>query len=176
MKLATGIRIVTHPHNLRGYTLIEILIVMVIISIITTVATLAIHHNENKQIEHLAHKITRLLNLATEEALLRSATLSVGFSNTQLQFYSAIEKNQKIQWQPISQTSLAPMHYSSNILIVIKINGEIIPLDGKPSIIISPSGDLPEFIILLGKKNSTPLYQVSSTAEGLTISGYLHEE
>lgn len=141
-----------------GFTLIEILVVIVIISIVSSVATLTIHFNRNKQLETLAHQLRNAINLAEEEALLRPAILGMAFTKQHWQFYQYQEKTH--QWLALSNKTLRSTSIPEYAQISVKIQGKLIPLDGKPRLIISSNGDIPAFIIALSKQNEDPLYEV----------------
>lgn len=150
--------------NARGYTLIEILIVIVIISIVASVATLSIHFNRNKQIEGLANQVTDLILLAENDAMMRSQVLGVGFTANTMQFFEWDEK--KNVWQPAPEKNFQPKKLLEDLSVTLSINSNDVPLDGTPQLIISPSGDLPAFTLSLGNKNQAPLYQVIGEDNG----------
>jgi general secretion pathway protein H len=164
------------PAQDLGYTLIEILIVLLIIGIITGIAVITINRSETKQMETLAQDINNLLSLASEEAMLRPATLGLAFTPTTYQFYvSQEDRNHRHIWDPIKKPPLNLHNFSGNIKITIKINGRELPLNGQPQIIINASGDISPFILLLGKNKGAPLYQVVETPDGSIKSEPVHE-
>src|SRR5438105_3387067 len=75
-----------HHRRTLGFTLIEILIVIVIISIVTGIAALTISRNQQKQYEYLATSLSHLITLAEEEAMLRPTTLGLAFTDHTFQF------------------------------------------------------------------------------------------
>ena len=52
----------------RGFTLLELLVVLVIISIVASMAMLTIGHNQNKEMETFTKELTQTLTLAEEQA------------------------------------------------------------------------------------------------------------
>lgn len=160
VKSATGTLIV---HN-KGFTLIEILIVMVIISIVSTVAVLTISFNQKKQIQTLANQFVNSITLAQEEAMLRPATIGLALTNDTFQFFEFSFDKKK--WLPIHQKSLSLHRIPDTMQISLQMQGENIPLNGEPKIIFSESGDISSFIIFIGKKGSSPSYQVIGNANG----------
>jgi general secretion pathway protein H len=158
----------------RGFTLIEILIVIVIISIISTVAVLSMRFNQNKQLEHLAKQIVNFTTLAEEEAILRPATLGLAISPRSFQFFEYSETQKK--WLALSDANLGKHAIADTMEVTLKIQGQDVPLDGLPKIIISASGDLTPFEILIGKKNAAPFYRVIGKANGEVWSGYAADE
>lgn len=159
--------------TLRGFTLIELLIVIVIISVVSSVALLTISHNQNKDIENFAHRLVQVITLAEHEAMLRPATLGLGFTGTTYQFYNYKPSS---KWQPIDDKNLSSHSIPNNVQITLKMNEKTIALDGKPVIIISESSDITPFIILLSEPNKRPVYQVTGDANGNIKSEPAHEE
>lgn len=150
-------------NNSSGYTLIEILIVMVIMSIVATTAVLSIHRHQTRHIKALADEITNLINLGEEEALLRPAVLALTFSAQTFQFVKYDTDTHS--WQPLTQTSLNVHRLPGDVEISLKINGKLVP-PNSPQLIISSDGDVTPFVILLGKKGEEPIYQITSESNG----------
>lgn len=175
-QLATGTLIV-HPHR-NGFTLIEILIVMVIISIVSGVAALTINSNQHKQFETAAAKIANLVTLAEQEAMLRPATIGVAFTSDAFQFfvYQQDEKTKQFVWQPLSDSALKKHTLPSHTHITLKTENKNVAADGEPHIIITQSGDITPFVILIGKTGDAPYYQISGKANGEVISEIFHAE
>lgn len=145
----------------RGFTLIEILIVMVIISIVSGVAMLAMTSNQNKSLEYFAQQLTQLIRLCEEQAMLQPTTLSLVFTSSTFQVY----QYQKT-WRPLPDKVFGQHPFPSNITLSLRMQNKPVPLDGKPHIIISSNGDVSPFIIFVGKKNSTPRYKIIGHANG----------
>ncbi len=143
----------------KGFTLIEILIVMVIIGIIAGVAVITIHSNQQKQYETFANQLTNAIVLAEQEAMLRPATLSLTFTSRSFQFYILQRDN---TWAPIHITSAV---LPSNLKITLKINNEMIPAN-EHALIIPPSNDLMPFVIFIGKQGEKPYYQIIGKTNG----------
>jgi general secretion pathway protein H len=162
---------ITPSKNLTGFTLIEVLIVIVIISIIAGVATLSIHFNQNKQVETLAHELTNLITLAEEEAMLRPAVLGLALTPQYYQFYEYQEKNHS--WQPLKNHVFRARNIPNKIKITLTINDADIPSDGKPKLIISNSGDIPAFIISIGFIDQKPLYKIIGKPNGRVYTAYV---
>jgi general secretion pathway protein H len=156
-----------------GFTLIELLIVIVIISIVSSVALLTISHNQNKNIENFSHEFVHLMTLAEHEAMLRPATLGLAFTDSSYQFY--IYKP-GMKWQPLTDKNLNLHRIPNKTHITLKMNNKIIALNGKPIIIISESGDITPFEILLGEPEKYPTYEITGQANGIIKSEAIHAE
>jgi len=148
----------------RGYTLIEILIVMVIISIVAMTAVLSIHVNDNRRLSALAHEIANLISLTEEEALLRPAVLA--FVPSQQGFGFVKYDNDKHQWQALLQKPLDTHVLPNDIELILKIHDKVVPVDSAPQLIFSTNGDITPFIILLGIKDKPSHYQITGESNG----------
>lgn len=146
----------------KGYTLIEILIVMVIISIIATIAAFTITTNRRTQLHSFSQKIVNIFLLAENEAILRPATIGAAFSSTDLQFY--LFKNN--QWQLITKPPLKKNAIPQDMAVTVKMNKKILPSNGIPVIIFSQNGDISPFEIFIGKKAQPPIFRITGSANG----------
>lgn len=164
--------------TLGGFTLIELLIVIVIISIVAGIAVITIGSNQHKQYETLAKQLTNSILLAEQEALLRPATLGLAFTSNSFQFYTLTQdaKTNKHKWSPITKAPLGFHSIPANTRVTLKINNEIVPGDGQPKLIITPSNDLTPFIILIGKPEENPYYQIIGKANGEVTNAIFQQE
>jgi general secretion pathway protein H len=159
----------------RGFTLIEILVVMVIISVVGGIALLSIHHNENTRYDRLARELANRLTLAQEQAMLQPTILGLTLDETHFQFYEYRRdtKTNKDHWEPIESPELGSHPLPDDIKLTVKVRNKVLPTGnyGAPALIISTSGDIIPFTILIGKPGSAPRYQVVGSAEGTITSG-----
>lgn len=156
----------------KGFTLIEILIVMVIISVVSGLAVLTITNNQHKQLEEAAKKLKYLIVLAEQQAMLQPATIGIGMTKTSYQFFELKEDN---TWRIMNHSLLGSQSLPTNSQFHLKIHDKESPLTGKPGIVISASGDLTPFIVSIGKKGNAPLYEVKGTSSGKITSGVVSE-
>jgi general secretion pathway protein H len=84
----------------KGFTLLELLVVVVIVAILFTYTTLAIRSNSPEDlIKEEAHRLERLTQLALEEAVLRGEEYGIEFYLDGYRFLRFSEA----QWQPLTQ-------------------------------------------------------------------------
>lgn len=157
--------------NQRGYTLIEILVVLFIISIVSSLTLVSIGRNEHKQLEAFANTLTQTITLAEDFAMLQPAIIGLSFNGHIFQFY-AYQPNSKIMWLPLQEKGLdkksIPVHSQISILVaghLYKQDENSVTMSGPP-IIISTNGDLTPFTILLGKEGAKPRYAIIGNADG----------
>ena len=142
----------------RGFTLIELLIVMLIISIVGGIALLTLSKNNHREMSYLASHIQDLLDLAEEEALLRSTTLGLLISPNAYQFLEYHpSKKEENPWHPLAFPLFAKKVIPHNITFRLKINGHIVPFHDTPDILISENGDITPFTLFI-EKNKKIVY------------------
>lgn len=91
-----------HLKRQSGFTLIEILVVVVLISIILSMATLAITTGTPKERLHTeAKRFTALLQLAQDDALLNGAEFGIVLSDKSYQFVISTDEG----WQPVANNN-----------------------------------------------------------------------
>ena len=71
----------------RGFTLLEILVVMIIIALMSGAAMVAIGASKNRALEEEAKRLTALLRMGSEEAVLRSTDYAMALARDGYQFY-----------------------------------------------------------------------------------------
>lgn len=87
-----------------GFTLLELLIVIVIVSILFSFLTLAIRGSSPEDIiKEEAHRLNQLLQLALEEAVLRNTEYGLRFNPHSYQF---LQLNEEGTWQTVEADKL----------------------------------------------------------------------
>lgn len=153
-----------HVSRQRGFTLIEILVVMLIISITFGFAMLAFgDFGESRKIRTAAEAFAQFVELVHDQALLESSTLKIQLSNTS---YSAQRLNTKHRWQPL--------HPSHNHQPTLPTKTRITVAYGsnKPDhlvITMSGSGDMTPFKVYFGTEKQAHLAAVSADENGQVI-------
>ncbi|MDR3492525.1 MAG: type II secretion system minor pseudopilin GspH [Gammaproteobacteria bacterium] len=148
-----------------GFTLIEILIVMLILSIVGGITLLTISHNRNTQLATYSSQLVNRLTLAEQYAMLMPAVLGLKITDTSLEFFNYQEKTATF----ISSTepTLGLYRIPKSIKLTLKRETENSDEDSKqPPIIFSSSGSLTPFSLLLGSTNEPPSYEIEASANG----------
>jgi type II secretion system protein H len=157
----------------NGFTLVEVLIVMLIISIVGAASLLTISHNKNTKLENFSVQLVNLINLAEQQAMLQPAVLGLAFTADTLQFYQYQEKATAgaSHWVALTDSVLGSRRIPKNTQISLKIQGKPAADTKEPQILLSTSGDLPAFVILIGEKDAPPRYQVVGREDGSVTKG-----
>ena len=160
-----------------GFTLLELLVVIVIVSILFTFTTLAIRGTSPEEmLQTEARRLDQLLQLALEEALLKGREYGIEFSPNSYRFLVYAENT----WLPLEQDRLLRerqlpenMEFEleiEQIDVVIDDDGEDRDDDEdrpRPQVFLLSSGEItPEFSVRLVMRGVETSYIVSGTANG----------
>ena len=74
------------PRNQFGFTLLEILVVMILLGIILSVAVISTGGDKQREIEQEVQRMVQLIHLAKEEAILNRQELAIKFSPNAYEF------------------------------------------------------------------------------------------
>lgn len=165
-----------HLSNERGFSLLELLVVIVIISILFTFTTLAIRGTSPEElIQTEAQRLDRLIQLALEEAILKGVEYGVEFKPDSYRFLLFVENT----WQPLDDDKLLrqrqlPENMEFELEIEqIEVLVEIASEDSEdedspdPQVFILSSGEItPEFSVRLAMPGVATSYTVSGTING----------
>lgn len=171
-----GGRTSLHLSNERGFSLLELLVVIVIISILFTFTTLAIRGTSPEElIQTEAQRLDRLIQLALEEAILKGVEYGVEFKPDSYRFLLFVENT----WQPLDDDKLLrqrqlPENMEFELEIEqIEVLVEIASEDSEdedspdPQVFILSSGEItPEFSVRLAMPGVATSYTVSGTING----------
>lgn len=150
--------------NERGFTLIEILVIVLIIGITAGMALLAFgDFGAARKVTMAAEQLSTYIQLLQQKAILETSTLGVKFNkNAYLTYQLKMENN----WQPYSQNTLFhPRFFPPNAVLAIESNKEL----GNPDIIIYSSGDLNPFVLTMGTASERNLIRLQGIANGELI-------
>ncbi|OGT45513.1 MAG: type II secretion system protein GspH [Gammaproteobacteria bacterium RIFCSPHIGHO2_12_FULL_41_20] len=156
-----------------GFTLIEILVVLLIISIVTTVAMLSISYSPHQRAKLLANTLADSLILAEEQAILQQTTLGLVITTEAFQFVNESLQSQGgvPDWQPVKAAVFNKHLIPSNIALRLEIAGKTISLPKKsahitPQIVISSGGEVTPFTLWIGATGHAASYKVVGEANG----------
>jgi general secretion pathway protein H len=145
-----------YPSAQRGFTLLELMVVLVIVSIILTFVTLTAGGDPRaEQLQRETRRLAALLEMASEEAVLSSQQLAVRFSEEGYEFLVL----QGGQWLPLSDD---PLLRERTLPEGIELRLEL--EDNPPPSLISEDSDLPQ-VFLLSSGEMTPFVVTLSAPE-----------
>lgn len=159
--------------RLRGFTLLEILIVMVILGVLAGFAVLAVGTNTGRHLEQEARRLVVLADLARDEALLTGQLRALGFSSTGYAFLQRVYLEEgQVMWLPLEQAPLgARSLQASGLQPVLHQQGRAVTLPEQvdtPHIVFDGSGEMTPFRLLLRPPPTSraAAWVVTGTREG----------
>ncbi len=153
----------------NGFTLIEIMVVMIIIGVILSFATLSIGDGGLAQkLEQEAQRLAALLKLARTEAIMQAKEMGISFDNQGYRFY--VLQAQKWQAFTIQDDIFRPRTLPKGIFTEIHLEGEPIILNqakNTPQLLLLSSGEfIPFEILFIAETDETMRYRITGTVIG----------
>ncbi len=154
----------------RGFTLIELMVVLVIIGIVVTFVTLSIGADpQAKNVETEARRLAALMELASEESVLHSSELAIRFTDTDYAFFSL----QNGQWQTLEDDPQLRQRQLPHGMSMKLTLDEAPPFDltaekdeQPPQVFLLSSGEMTPFSVEFRADATERRYQVSATLTG----------
>lgn len=160
-----------------GFTLMEILVVLVIVSLTSAVLLLrSVHTSPTKSVERQVNHLHSYFTVVQEQAILQPGVFGVFISE---HGYSVLELNtEENTWDITAKAKSSfwrPKQIAANIHLTLTVNSEpiSIPHDfsqvAKPQIVFSPSGEISPFSLILHRDNSADVYRLSGNFAGALV-------
>ncbi|PPE73162.1 type II secretion system protein GspH [Solimonas fluminis] len=164
------------PAALRGFTLLELLVVMVIIGVMLTFATLPFGgRSVDDRIEFEARRLDRTLRFALEEAEIKGILIGFRYLPDRYEFLG-MGKDGK--WEPYPGSGpFRPHPFAPPLGMQLRVEDRVVPpaqeveegdaeSEPKPQILLLPSGEVTAFRLVVGADGSQTRYTVESDALG----------
>jgi len=150
-----------------GFTLIEILVVLVILGITASVALLAFgDFGESRRVEAEAERFLQKTRLIRHHALLEAITYGMKITPTSYEIFRFTPPN---TWTPVTSTLLKPYNFPPKILRYLSI--ESTGKKGKKNwIVFQASGEITPFTLTFGLKHQPNIAHVVAEDNGTTFS------
>ena len=142
-----------------GFSLIEILVVVVIISLMTAIATLAIGDSQAERMKHKSEQIAAVIDYAQERAIFNSDELGIYFTNNSYAFYElsgSTDKDgkRKAEWKSINNDKvLSERSLPDGLVFEVFLEGIKIVLAKKekikPHVYILSDGSVTPFEVII---------------------------
>ncbi|NOX43720.1 MAG: type II secretion system minor pseudopilin GspH [Gammaproteobacteria bacterium] len=114
----------------RGFTLIEIMVVMLVIGIIMSLATLSINLNQSNILEDEIKRMRSLTSMASEEAIMQGDEMAVEMHSNGYQFLRLMQSGEQWQWTPVKEDKLfRPRCFPPGLDMKLELEGEPATLD-----------------------------------------------
>ena len=160
-----------------GFTLIEIMVVIVVVSILVGAVSLTFPRSTDDLLKEDADRFSELISLFEDEAILESRDLAVAINDSG---YSFLSKNKDGKtWNMFSDEPFKPRKLSGKVISKLYLEGDSIKLEDKgktkPQIIIYSSGEMTPFVYSFGYKNGSQV-SIDVDAGGTIKKDYQLEE
>ncbi len=165
-RAATRIVLVYRIGRCAGFTLLEIVVVVLLLSIMLGLVAVNLSSDDSGELRDEAQRLALLLNTAQQDAILEGQVLALALEPGGYHFMRLTDAG---TLQPITQDELLrARELPPDIKIsAVEIAGKATTETDKPSgIVLQPSGELDEFTITL-QKGSTRWYVKGSLADGI---------
>ena len=159
----------------RGFTLIELMVVVVIIAVMAGLTSLSVGGNDMRRIKSEAKRLNHLLSIAQDEAVFRQLNLGFYLDGTNYLIVAFDPIN--YEWLPLPGTDFKPMVVADGFEMEIITEGELmeIPIPEEieearedeteeeteariiPQILLLASGEATPYEVLITLTNDSPL-------------------
>ena len=138
------------PARTRGFTLMELIVVVFIIGISLSFVTISLNQHSDRQVEDAVKRLHQLLRLAAEEAVMQSQEYSLMVTKTGYSF-AALSLGGK--WENVSDDAmLRQREFPENVRVELRIDQQQVGFEDSETpgqIYILSSGELTPFQLLV---------------------------
>jgi len=162
----------------QGFTLLELLVVIIIVGVMVSAVSLTVGGGETRKLSDEAQRITALIDIASQEAILNGREMAMQLATDGYQFLIFDEESQ--EWQPIEGDTLRPRQMPEGIELSILVEGQEQKEDQQKSIFGEPqpsriwilsSGEMSPFSLTLRMLDG-PSYELTGDMLGkLNLEG-----
>lgn len=158
-----------------GFTLLEIMVVLVLIGIITSFALLSVGGGPQQRLAEEAQRLAALVELHQQEAIMNGEPHGIRFSRAG---YAILSLGENGKWQaPAAAGALIQHTLPEDMTLGLWVEGRSVELNAasEPQVLLLNSGEVTEFVTVFGLADErgpdAPLYRVSGDLLGrLTVS------
>lgn len=140
-------------HQQQGFTLIEIMVVVVIAAILMGAVTLSFPRTGDDLLKEEATRFSALVSLLEDEAILQSRDMAIAINDAGYAFY----QNKGEVWEKYADRPFVARHLEAGIPSELYIEGIPVQLEKidktKPQIVAYTSGEVTPFLYILGDLN-----------------------
>ena len=159
------------PVRSHGFTLLEVLVVVIIIGVVISFAVLSVN-NDDKTLEEETRRLQALIELTGQEAVLQGRELALEFNDDSYEFLALGEDN---KWQPIKDDEvLRPRTLPDNLAMDYEPEGQKLTLKGMdeektpPRIYFLSSGEMTPFRLTVRRRGELDGYVLTGSVRGKT--------
>jgi len=155
----------------QGFTLLELLVVIVIIGIITSFAVLSLGLiSPQSELEQHGQRLRALMLLASEEAVLQGQELALQLDGQRYYFLILKDKTWlRINNDPVLRDRELPEHVSASL----RVEGEVFEFQTEtenrltPRVYFFSSGEISPFNLSLSSRDAEYDYRINGNSQGV---------
>ncbi len=135
----------------RGFTLIEIVVVMLIIGIVLSVVSVNLSPDRETPVRDEAQRLVLLLQTAQQEAILQGKVLAVALER---EGYAFQILNEKLEFKPLDGDAVLRPRPLPQGIVISGVDIEGAPENNgaqPPRLILLPTGELPAFTVTFSR-------------------------
>lgn len=163
----------------RGFTLLEVMVVMLIIGLLLGFMTLSISTGgAARQAEEEARRLAALIDLARQEAVLRTQEMAIEFRPDSYRFLQLAEGN---TWLAVEADKLLrPRELPADIALGLLLEGEAVRLNAKPEettphVFLLSNGESSPFELTLATPDEGVVWRVAAAEDtAVTVEPVSH--
>lgn len=173
---SSALRPCTAARRASGFTLLEVLVVIVIIGVITSMAVISVKVlGGDHEMEQEAERLQALLTQVREEATLQSRDLGLRVDETSFEFLeydSRMERWRAVVGDPLLRERTLPQ----GLRLALRLEDRATKLEPRqpetdrnpifPQVILQASGDLTPFDLVFSRDGTKEQRRLSGTPEG----------
>lgn len=161
------------PRRGAGFTLIEILVVVIIIAVVTSIAVLSVGVlGKDRGLETEGDRYADVAAAATEQAQLEGRDFGIFFSASHYEILTYVTRRQR--WESVPDDRLYAIHeLPAGVVTKLEIEGKpIVFAEDKPGqvrlpqVLLYSSGDVSPYRLSFGREGSEDTWSVDGNADG----------
>jgi len=151
----------TAQRTQRGFTLIEVAVVMLVIVIVLGIVSVNLDPDRETPVRDEARRLVLLLQTAQQEAILQGKILALAIER---QGYYFLMLNEKNEFKPMTDDEVLHARPLPSGIVISTVDIEGLPENEKPRLILLPTGELPPFTVIFSHGDLR--WQVEGTLTG----------
>ena len=142
----------------QGFTLLELLVVVVLLAILSTAAVLSVGNlGEDRELEQESARLLRLLQLADEEAIMDGRDYGIFFEDARYRFLRYVPES--LEWQPAADELFRDRELPQGLWLSLEVEEREVTLELpdesekiEPHVVILSSGEVTPFVVSIARE------------------------
>jgi general secretion pathway protein H len=159
-----------------GFTLLEVLVVVVIIAVMTTIAMLSIGVlGTDRELDAEGDRFSDVVAAATEQSQLEGRDFGIWFGPARYQVLTYVQRTQL--WDSVADDRLYESHeLPAGLQVAVELEGRPVPLGAEqpgtprvPQVLLYSSGDASPYRLVLTRDGSESRWLVDGQPDGTLV-------